>query len=160
MIWLLTGICFVLFGVGVMLMVLDEYDCGWKFGVGIIIAVCFGVSLIVCAVFGIVFLGECQALKTVDAKIEMCEEENTKIEERIDAVVKGYQNYESDTFAEFSPDADTMTMIYLYPELKSDVLVQEQISLYVSNMERIKELKEEKINGKVIKWWLYFGGEE
>ena len=44
------------------------------------------------------------------------------------------------------------------PELKSDKLVEEQISVYEENNKKIRELKEDKINLKVKKWWLYFGG--
>lgn len=51
-----------------------------------------------------------------------------------------------------------MTLITLYPELKSDKLVQKQINIYVDNNKKIKILKEKQINGKVLKWWLYFGG--
>ena len=46
----------------------------------------------------------------------------------------------------------------MYPELKSDKLVEEQISVYEENNKKIRELKEDKIDLKVKKWWLYFGG--
>ena len=95
-------------------------------------------------------------LRVIDTKIEMYQEENTKIEEQISVAVKQYQDYESNIFAEASPDS-AITLIALYPELKSDVLVQQQIDVYLTNNEKIKELKEQKINGTIKRWWLYFG---
>ena len=95
-------------------------------------------------------------LSVVDEKITMYQEENTKIEEQIATMVKQYQEYETDIFESVTPES-AMTLVTLYPELKSDTLVQKQIEVYLSNNERIKELKEEKINGSVLRWWVYFG---
>ena len=50
-----------------------------------------------------------------------------------------------------------ITLVSLYPELKADALVSKQIEIYISNNEKIKELKEFKINGSIYRWWLYFG---
>lgn len=47
--------------------------------------------------------------------------------------------------------------VALYPELKSDTLVQSQIEVYVENNKAIKELKSSAINASVYRWWLYFG---
>lgn len=96
-------------------------------------------------------------LKVIDRKIEMYQEENAKIENQISEVVKQYQDYESGIFADVSPES-SVTLVSLYPELKSDTLVQAQIEVYLENNETIKALKERKINGSVKRWWLYFGG--
>lgn len=93
----------------------------------------------------------------IDSKIEMYQEENSKIEQSIDTIVKDYMQYEQDTFTELKTDADILAFVTLYPELKSDEFVQQQIKIYVSNSKKIKSLKEEKIMVKVAKWWLYFG---
>lgn len=94
--------------------------------------------------------------KYIDEKIAMYQEENANIEEQIDALVQNYMKYESDTFSEFKSE-DSMTLVSLYPELKSDELVQAQISVYAENNKKIKELKEQKIDVAKSKWWLYFG---
>ena len=86
----------------------------------------------------------------------MYQEENTKIEEQIATIVKQYQEYEKDIFTEVSPES-AMTLVSLYPELKADTLVSSQIDIYVKNNEKLKSLKEEKINASVIRWWTYFG---
>lgn len=96
-------------------------------------------------------------LNVIDDKIAMYQEENAKIEEQIAAVVQGYQDYESDIIKSVSPES-AVTLVSLYPELKSDALVQSQIEVYTANNEKIKELKEKQISGSVHRWWLYFGG--
>lgn len=116
------------------------------------------VGIIVSVITGIVCTVEVTCASALDDKLNMYEDENKEIEETIADIVTEYQNYERETFKEFSP-GDAVTMVSLYPELKSDVLVQKQIETYVYNNAKIKELREEKISINVTKWWLYFGGE-
>ena len=49
-----------------------------------------------------------------------------------------------------------MTVVTLYPDLKSDTLVAKQIETYITNNDKIKALKEEKINQELIGWWFNF----
>ena len=95
--------------------------------------------------------------KYIVEKITMYEQQNNQIEERIDTVVKQYQEYESDTYAMTSSES-SITLVSLYPDLKSDELVKKQIKVYQDNNKKITELKEKQINAKASKWWLYFGG--
>lgn len=97
-------------------------------------------------------------MAVIDDKIAMYQKENTKIEEQIAETVKQYQKYETDIFTEVSPDS-SITLVALYPELKSDTLVQSQIEVYIKNNEEIKNLKTTKINEPISRWWLYFGGQ-
>ena len=92
----------------------------------------------------------------IDDKIAMYQEENTKIEQQISTIVEEYQKYESDTFEKVTPES-AITKVIIYPELKSNTLVEHQIDVYVSNNEKIKELREKKIMSGVYRWWLYFG---
>jgi hypothetical protein len=92
----------------------------------------------------------------IDEKIAMYQEENTKIEEQIAETVKQYQQYETDIFTEVASDS-AITLVALYPELKADTLVRAQVDIYIKNNQKIKSLKEDKINGTINKWWLYFG---
>lgn len=94
--------------------------------------------------------------KVINEKIAMYQEENTVIEAQIEAVVKQYQEYESGIFADVTKES-AITLVSLYPELKSDTLVQEQINVYIANNNKIKELKEDAIEASVVRWWLYFG---
>ena len=96
-------------------------------------------------------------LNKIDERIAMYQEENEKIERQIAETITQYQEYEKEIFTEVSPDS-AITLVSVYPDLKSDTLVQSQIEVYTSNNQNIKKLKEEKINGAVTRWWLYFGG--
>ena len=93
---------------------------------------------------------------TIDSKIAMYEEENESIEKSVDITVRSYMDYEASTYQEIK-DEDGINLVALFPELKSDTLVQKQIEVYVANNDKIKELKEEKIDLSKAKWKLYFG---
>lgn len=98
-------------------------------------------------------------LPILDDKIAMYQEENKKIESQIAEVVIQYQKYENDIFTDVAKNnQDAMFLVTLYPELKADTLAAKQIEIYTNNNQKIKELKEQKLYGKVYKWWLYFGG--
>lgn len=95
--------------------------------------------------------------RTLDEKIVMYTEENQKIEERIGTLVKEYMNYESNTYIE-TKNESAISLVSLYPELKTDELVKEQISIHTANNSLIKTLKHKKLNVSSYKFWLYFGG--
>lgn len=129
---------------------MDDYD----FGTGIT-AISF-VGTVIVIIIAIILGISVSKLSVIDEKITMYEEENAAIEEQIDIIVKQYQDYETEIFTNTSSDS-VVTLVSLYPELKSDSLVNSQIDVYMSNRAKIKELKETKINGSVYRWWLYFG---
>lgn len=109
-----------------------------------------GVILTAAIVFGLILCGFYTASGSiVDKKISMYEEENIKIENSIDIIVKEYQEYETEMY-------DTMTAAMLFPELASNTLVQKQIEIYVKNNQQIKVLKENKLNHNLFGWWLFF----
>lgn len=96
-------------------------------------------------------------LTSIQPKIEMYQTENANIENQIAECVREYQKYETEIFTEVAPDS-AITLVSLYPELKSDELVKKQIEVYLANNQKIKELKEQDIMGDVYRWWTYFGG--
>lgn len=115
-----------------------------------------GIFAIIC-VLAIVCVGVLLSNSiTIDDKINLYKTENTTIETQIEETVKEYKNYEQNTFEKIK--GNVSALITLYPELKSDELVKKQIDTYVKNNNKIKSLKEEKIDMKIYKWWLYFGG--
>lgn len=121
----------------------------------------FGAFGWVCAMISAtvtIFLAvEVKELSVIDDKIAMYQEENNTIETQMDELVAQYMKYESDTLAEFKNES-SIALVSLYPELKSDTLVQQQLDVYVANNNQIKALKLQKVSGSVSKWWLYFGG--
>ena len=91
----------------------------------------------------------------IDDKIALYESDNMVIEQRIDDVISNYQEYEQETFS--SLKTDSIDIVFsMYPELKSNELITKQMEIYMENNKKIKELKEEKLNYRVYKWWLFF----
>lgn len=98
------------------------------------------------------------SLRVINDKIELYQTQNEEIENKVEVVVKQYMEHENKTFTGLKTDESYITLVTLYPELKSDKLIEQEINLYEENNKKILELKEQKINEKVYKWWLYFGG--
>lgn len=122
-----------------------------------LIGVFLGIApLAICIIVVISLTVQVSNLSVIDQKVEMYEQENTKIEQQIEMAVTAYQQHEKDVFTTVKPNS-YMQLVSLYPELKSDTLVKAQIKTYQSNNKKIKELKEQAINGNVKRWWLYFG---
>lgn len=120
-----------------------SFVCGFIF-IDIIIAICFLVTQVATE-------------SVIDNKIEMYQEENSNIEEDIDKIVQEYLSHEHNTFADLKTEESSITLVTLFPELKSDTLVQQQLEIYVANNAKIKELREEKIELAKTRWILYFG---
>ena len=140
--------------------IIGLYKCSYGEESGFVISFIIGIVLIVVSiVFLFNFVNDVKQLDIIDKKIEMYQEENTKIENDIDVLVKQYMEHEKSTLKEFKPES-SITLINLYPDLKANELVQQQIKIYTENNNKIKELKENKLNYQVSKWWLYFGKAE
>lgn len=96
-------------------------------------------------------------LSVIDNKIELYTKQNKEIENKVESVVKQYMEHENKTFTDLKTEESYITLVTLYPELKSDELIKQEINLYENNNKKIIKLKENKINGRIYKWWLYFG---
>ena len=149
----------VIFGASILLgiamwIIYDKTNAGeWgsvSGGIGFLFSIIAFITIIILGI-------HVKSISVIDYRIEMYEEENIRIEQQIADVVEEYQKYETDIFMEVAPES-AVTMVSLYPELKSDSLVQAQIEVYVENNKTIKDLKDKQINGDVYRWWLYFGG--
>lgn len=147
-------IVIALIGVAVLVVGLvsfDEFDTGRE--------VCGGVSgvLLALSVLSAIVVGIVLSHYGVaDQKISMYKEENARIEAHISEMVGRYQEYETGVFSEVSSE-NALSLVSLYPELKADTLVREQIEIYYKNSEKIKELREDEIDAIVLRWWLFFG---
>ncbi len=150
----------VILAIGILLLVLgiilyDKLEAGAD-EVGSVFQIVGIVVIVISTIVSIVLLISVLKSVNIEKKIAIYVEENTKIEQQIADVVKQYQEYETGIFTEVSPEG-SITLVALYPELKSDTLVQSQIKVYVDNNNIIKELKSSAINASVYRWWLYFG---
>lgn len=130
---------------------LDEWDGGFLLpgiitGMGTVIAV----IALVCNIANIA------NDKIIDQKIAMYQEENASIEAQIANCVAEYQQYETKVISEVTAE-NAMTLVSLYPDLKSDTLVAKQIEIYIANNNAIKSLREEQLDIKIARWWVYFG---
>lgn len=109
-------------------------------------------TIIICCL-----VSEVATANVLDQKIAMYQEENATIEQDIDRIVEEYLMHEQDASAGLKTEESSITLVTLFPELKSDTLVQQQLEIYVANNAKIKKLKEEKIDITKLKWLLYFG---
>ena len=94
--------------------------------------------------------------RIIDQKIEMYIEENTKIETSVTTTVEKYLEHEFNIFDTLQGE-DIQTLLVVYPEINSNELVKKQVEIFVENNNMIKQLKEEKLNIKIWRWWVYFG---
>lgn len=121
-----------------------------------IISVFGGAGILVAVLAGIVLTIEVAGSIKIDEKISLYEAENARIEEAVADAVEKYMEHEQGIFEECTPES-AMTLVAVYPELKSDRLIEHQIEVYLENNRRILELREDLITAPVKRWWLYFG---
>jgi hypothetical protein len=86
----------------------------------------------------------------------MYEAENTQIDSQIYEIVKDYKLYEKETFDSIK-DKSADVLVELYPDLKSSELISKQMDIYINNKNKIISLREDLIEQKIAKWWVYFG---
>lgn len=119
---------------------------------GILFAICLG--------FMISAITKTVKLNTIDERIAIYQEENTRIEEQIKTTVELYQEHEENMFGKIDlgeiSSENLLLLTSIYPELKSDTLIQAQIQVYVDNTNEIKTIKTQKLNYEVWRWWLCF----
>ena len=149
MITLLLVISVVLLGVSVMIS--DDYGNDiWKF-----LAMIFSFTSVILFIIFICCIFELSEKHSTSQKIEMYQEENIKIESQISELVSQYMEYEKETFKGTKTES-SITLVSLYPELKSDKLVDKQLNIYYKNSNKIKALKSKKLEYSTYKYLLCF----
>jgi hypothetical protein len=118
--------------------------------------VIFGLLLLALIIVLLVCKGVIINGSVIDQKIDLMQSQNEDIENKIELSVKQYMNYEKDTYKDLKTDS-YIQLVNLYPELKSDTLIQQQMTLYQKNNDDITKLKMDKIDISIYKWWVYFG---
>ena len=152
MIWILLAIALLIGLLGV-----EVYSRSFDFeAVGAALCV-VGFSLALAAgIAATILTGCCADVAKVDEKIELYEAENAAIEQRMMEIVQRYQEHEQEIFGEIT-EKNAMVYITLYPELRSDSLVEKQMTIYYSNHEKLMYLKEQQLIAPLYRWWVYFG---
>jgi hypothetical protein len=123
---------------------------------GLAICVPFSAIVVVLAIAALILTILCFDTARIDERIDMYETENAKIEQQLADVVRMYQEYEQETFDKVT-EKNVMSYISLYPELKSDSMIEKQMAVYYNNYEKLAELKETQIMAPIYRWWVYFG---
>ena len=75
----------------------------------------------------------CRA-NTIQTQIEMYEEENSKIEEKINTVVQDYLEHEKETYKDIKPE-NVIAALSMFPELNSSELVKKRLK-YINQMKQ------------------------
>ena len=96
-------------------------------------------------------------LMVIDEKIAMYQEENAQIEAGVNQIVSKYLEHEEATFAEAVENISPTMVFSMYPELKSNTLVEKEIETYVANQQTLRELKASRYDYELCLWWLWFG---
>lgn len=94
----------------------------------------------------------------IQEKIQIYEDQNTQIEQSIDAAVKAYCEHEQITYVQMS-DGAVALVAAAYPELASSELVKTQMEVWTSNSNELKDLKSDLVDFYRAQYFLYFGGE-
>lgn len=153
MILVLLVVSILIFAAGMIYFCVKDEDSEF---VTPLLSVVGAVGFVICFIATVWLTIAVSGLKVIDEKIAMYEEENKNIETQIAETVQEYQQYESGVISKVAPES-AVTLVALYPDLKSDTLVNKQIEVYLANNEKIKSLKEQEITGNIKRWWLYFG---
>lgn len=93
----------------------------------------------------------------IQEKIQIYEDQNTQIEQSIDAAVKAYCEHEQITYVQMS-DGAVALVAAAYPELASSELVKTQMEVWTSNSNELKDLKSDLVDFHRAQYFLYFGG--
>ena len=94
----------------------------------------------------------------IQEKIQIYEDQNTQIEQSIDAAVQAYCEHEQITYTKMS-DGAVALVAAAYPELASSELVKTQMDVWTSNSHELKDLNSKLVDFHRAQYFLYFGGE-
>ena len=150
---------FLLLSIGCIVLadVLDNSNCK----LCTIVAIPNIIGVAGCAIFGIWTIWNVICVSSgfgIQEKIQIYEEQNTQIEQSIDAAVKAYCEHEQITYVQMS-DGAVALVAAAYPELASSELVKTQMEVWTSNSSELKALKAKLVDVHRAQYFLYFGGE-
>lgn len=160
MILVILGICILLVILGFIFIKrdIDVGDFSLSAIIGMTLVFIFAIGTIISTVCTCSYISDVSQSIVIDERIAMYQEENKSIETSINTIVQNYKDYEKDVFINTKNESIVVIATQLYPELKSNKLVKNQMDIYVANNKKIKQLKNKRLDYKISKWWLYFGG--
>lgn len=129
----------------------DDIDDDMWFGFAAITGL---VSVVLVVVLGIM-IGHSVDYSLADERIAIVQQKNEDVEKAIKSMVENYLKHEGKTYEKMTP-SEAVAMAVAYPELSSNELVKEQIATYKSNREMILKYEQNKVDKKVVDWWIHF----
>lgn len=91
----------------------------------------------------------------IDDRILVIQSKNEDVETAITKIVENYISHEGRTYEKMTP-SEAVAFAVAYPELSSNELVKQQIETYKNNREQILNYEQQKVDKKIIDWWLHF----
>ena len=152
MLWIFTGIGLVFICVGIIYLINDDDEAGlcW-FGIGAFVSLIFGIVL--CCVIQ----SRHSTIYNNSHQIEILKENNKELLAELEPVIEKYLNYESGTLTNLKVNSDTLIAYSVYPELKGNEFVMEQVKIIKSNNREIREKKLELASLESYRVWLFMG---
>lgn len=146
MLIVLCMIFLIIFIVGLIFLFKDEYF-EKIFDIGFYMTIIGGICLFIAMIALVWNISDVIQLKIIDQQIEMYQEENSNIQNSISEIIGNYMNYEQGTYAKSLESMDLksldiVVLSQLYPDLKANEMVNQQINIYQENNNKVKELKE------------------
>lgn len=126
-----------------------------------IVSIPYIIGVAGCVIFGIWTIWNIFVVASgfgIQEKIQIYEDQNTQIEQSIDAAVKAYCEHEQITYVQMS-DGAVALVAAAYPELASSELVKTQMEVWTFNSHELKDLKSKLVDFHRAQYFLYFGGE-
>lgn len=121
----------------------------------------FLIIMAICCIIGFITIIFCifdiSKESDVNNQLEKYQNENAKIQSEMDKVVETYMEYKKDELGDLKIEGNNIYFVNMFPELKSDELIQKQIQIYMDNSQSIKDLEVRKNEISESKWLLYFG---
>ena len=152
MLWILIGIGLVFIGVGIIYLINDDYEIGLDLlGIGVVASLALGILLCY------VIQSRHSIIYNNSRQIEVLEENNKELLAELEPVIEKYLNYESGTLTNLKVNSDTIIAYSVYPELKGNEFVMEQVKIIKSNNREIIKKKLELASLENYRIWLFMG---
>lgn len=160
---MLTVICFIFLALAITALVIgvvgNRRDWWGYDNVPYIACITICIVLVLCFVGTGIAVASCatklHTASKYDEQIDIVTEMNTELEHQICSSVENYLKHEEVVFE--SIDIETAIGLFsIYPNLKSNELVQTLITTYQNNANEIKKLKIAKSELVTARWLVYF----
>lgn len=152
MLWIFTGIGLVFICVGIIYLINGDDEVGLGLlGIGVVASLALGI-LLCCVIHS-----RHSIIYNNPRQIEVLEENNKKLLAELEPATEKYLNYESGTLTNLKVNSDTLIAHSVYPELKGNEFVMEQVKTIKSNNREIREKKLELASLESYRVWLFMG---